>query len=65
MKWLVCLWRGRHEPRRHVLGCFRCEVCGVVGRDLDEFVYGSGYVSPMRPIFDRATRTITRDGWAA
>ena len=36
---------------RQVFGCFRCSVCGAVGRDLDAFEYGTGYVSPARPIF--------------
>jgi hypothetical protein len=45
----------RHRPRRAGrMGGFRCETCGRAFADLDEAgEQGSGYVSPLRPIYSR------------
>jgi hypothetical protein len=64
--WLRCLLRRRHNPRRHPLGGFRCEDCGVAGADLEEmgFDYGSGWVPPLRRTYDRKHGILTRTaGW--
>lgn len=45
----------RHRVRRAApLGGFRCETCGRAFADLDDAgEQGSGYVSPLRPIYSR------------
>jgi hypothetical protein len=49
-----CVVHGHHEPRRHPLGGFRCETCGLSGRDLDDFGFvDGGWVSPVRRVFTR------------
>jgi hypothetical protein len=61
LAWIRCLMRNRHDPQRHPLGGFRCSECGLVGADLDDMGFaGSGYVSPMRHVFSRNRREITR-----
>jgi hypothetical protein len=46
---------------RHILGGFRCAVCGVAGADLDAMGFvGGGYVGPMRLTYSREQRTVTR-----
>lgn len=51
----------RHKPRRAGrLGGFRCELCGHVEGDLDGFDQGSGFVAPLRRVFDRDRHETTR-----
>jgi hypothetical protein len=58
---LRCLFRNHHVPARHPLGGFRCQQCGEAGADLDDMGYlGCGYVTPIRKIFSRDRRELTR-----
>jgi hypothetical protein len=58
---LWCLYRGRHDPERHILGAFQCSTCGKKGTDFSDFGFGreSGYVAPMRKMYDRKHGVIT------
>lgn len=60
--WLRCWRNGCHEPQRHPLGGFVCQVCAVAGASLDEmgFGLGSGWVSPVRKVYDRQDGGVTR-----
>lgn len=63
---LKCFFRGRHDPRRAMLGAFRCSICGLVGADLDDFpgFHGQGYVPLLRKLFSRKHGgTIERKHW--
>ncbi len=61
MNWLRCLLRGHHDPKRHVLGGFRCAGCLAVGESLDEMGFkNGGYVPPTRRIYERKHGSITR-----
>jgi hypothetical protein len=45
---------------------FTCARCGTALRDLDEAGYGSGYVRPLRRLYQRQHGVITRTGsWEA
>lgn len=60
---LRCLFRARHNPRRHPLSGFRCLDCGIAGADLDEMgFFGQGYAPPVRRVFDRERHEVTRTG---
>jgi hypothetical protein len=59
LKWLRCFWRRQHEPMRHILGGFRCALCGAAGADLSEMGY-HGYVAPMRVTYVREHGQLTR-----
>lgn len=53
----VFCWLGmrRHRPRRAgIFGGYRCTSCGRAFADLDDAgELGTGYVSPLRPIYSR------------
>jgi len=58
---LRCALKGQHDPKRQALGGFRCELCGTPGESLDEMGYeGNGYVSPLRKLYSREKKTLTR-----
>ena len=59
LNWLRCYWRRQHEPMRHFLGGFRCNLCGVAGADLDSMGF-DGYVGPMRVTYTREHGQLTR-----
>ena len=69
--WIGCWLRGQHatEPARTVNrghSAFRCDHCGAVLRDFDEAGFGSGYVDPLRRLYQRRNGVITRTGsWDA
>lgn len=44
------------------MGGFKCAECGSAGADLEDmgFFLGSGYVSPLRRIYDRKHGSLTR-----
>lgn len=53
---IICFMT-RHDPERAgALGGWRCTRCNKAGASLDDYegFYGQGYVSPMRPRFQRA-----------
>jgi hypothetical protein len=52
-RWLLCTYRGRHEPVRVPLG-WRCVTCTRALADLGEAHLGDGYVATTRRIFSRA-----------
>lgn len=58
MRWLRTLLLRvfcHHNPVRR-LGGFRCALCGLAGRSLDDFGF-TGYVDPKRVLFVRGTET--------
>jgi hypothetical protein len=59
LNWLRCYWRRQHAPMRHILGGFRCGLCGVAGADLDAMGF-DGYVGPMRVTYTREHGQLTR-----
>jgi hypothetical protein len=59
LSWLRCFWRRRHEPIRHVLGGFRCVVCGLAGADLGAMGF-DGYVATVRVSYAREHGQLTR-----
>lgn len=69
--WIGCWVRGQHatEPMRTVNrghSAFTCARCGVNLRDFDEAGFGSGYVDPLRRLYQRKNGIITRTGsWDA
>ncbi len=68
MSKLMCFARGRHEPRRHPLGAWRCEDCGVGLADLAEAgLLDSSHVPIIRRVYQRgkAGGTTRTDAWAA
>lgn len=52
-RWLLCLYRGRHEPVRVPFG-WRCATCTRALADLGEAHLGEGYVASTRRLFSRA-----------
>jgi hypothetical protein len=66
-----CLLRAQHatEPMRTVncgQSVFRCARCGAALRDFDEAGFGSGYVDPLRRLYQRRYGVVTRTGsWDA
>lgn len=69
--WIGCLLRQQHaaEPVRTVnrgQSAFTCARCGTNLRDFDEAGFGSGYVDPLRRLYQRRYGVITRTGsWDA
>jgi hypothetical protein len=66
-----CWLRRQHatEPMRTVNrghSAFTCARCGANLRDFDEAGFGSGYVDPLRRLYERKNGIITRTGsWDA
>ena len=62
---LRCFVREQHVPQRHPMGGFICKECAFAGADLDEMGYlGAGYVAPIRKVFNRNNRELTRtEAW--
>ena len=57
---IVCYLRGRHNPKRHPLGAFKCADCATAGADMDEMGFkGGGYVPPTRKVFSREDSEVT------
>ena len=44
---------------RHILGGFRCALCGVAGADLEAMGF-DGYVGPLRVTYTREHGQLTR-----
>ena len=64
---ISCSLRQQHSvgPMRMVIrgqSAFPCVRCGVTLLDLDEAGYGSGYVKPLRRLYERRHGVITRTG---
>jgi Chaperonin 10 Kd subunit len=62
---ISCFLRQQHaaEPTRtvnHGQSAFTCARCGAALRDLDEAGYGSGYIDPLRRLYERQYGVITR-----
>jgi chaperonin subunit len=62
---ISCFLRQQHaaEPTRTVnrgQSAFTCARCGAALLDLDEAGYGSGYIDPLRRLYDRHHGVITR-----
>jgi hypothetical protein len=62
---ISCFLRQQHaaEPMRTVnrgQSAFTCARCGAALRDLDEAGYGSGYIDPLRRLYERQYGVITR-----
>jgi len=62
---ISCFLRQQHaaEPARTVnrgQSAFTCARCGAALMDLDEAGYGSGYIDPLRRLYDRQYGAITR-----
>jgi len=62
---ISCFLRQQHaaEPTRTVnrgQSAFTCARCGAALRDLDEAGYGSGYIDPLRRLYERQYGVITR-----
>jgi len=62
---ISCFLRQQHaaEPARTVnrgQSAFTCSRCGAALQDLDEAGYGSGYIHPLRRLYDREHGVITR-----
>ena len=68
---ISCFLRQQHaaEPTRTVnrgQSAFTCSRCGAALRDLEEAGYGSGYIDPLRRLYDREYGVITRtSSWEA
>jgi hypothetical protein len=66
-----CLLRGQHAagPLRAVLigrSGFTCARCGAALVDFDEAGYGSGYIDPLRRLYQRRHGVFTRtSSWEA
>ena len=62
---ISCSLRQQHaaEPTRTVnrgQSAFTCSRCGAALQDLEEAGYGSGYIDPLRRLYDRQHGVITR-----
>ena len=65
-----CFVRGQHAagPLRAINGrsAFACARCGAAILDFDEAGYGSGYVHPLRKLYERRHSVYTRtSSWEA
>ena len=65
-----CLLRGQHAagPLRAINGgsAFTCARCGAALLDFDEAGYGSGYINPIRKLYERRHSVYTRtSSWDA
>jgi hypothetical protein len=56
LAWIRCLLRDRHQPKRYILGGFKCADCGALGADLDDMgFHGDSYVNVERRAYLRAS----------
>ncbi len=68
-KYLDCIWiRGWHLAERKDFGSgqggFICIDCGHAGESLDDMGFkGGGFVPPLRRVYNRDSRSITRESW--
>lgn len=53
---VVCWLRNSHSERKQAIGGSRCEWCGLAFAHL-------GSLHPMRTLYDRRRRAITREPW--
>jgi hypothetical protein len=59
---LRCFVRQHHSPRRHPLGGFRCEDCGMAGADLEDMGFvDAGWIGPLSRTYDRKHGEYTRN----